>query len=80
MISDSPPKKQDPCIHDLTHYRKQGASMLLTVPKSLRELLDWKDGELLVVSAIDNSLRVLPVRVDIIDQVRPYVKETERIH
>lgn len=80
MISQSPPKKQDPCIHDVSHYRKQGASMLVTIPKSLRELLDWKDGELLVISAMNNSLVVLPVRRHMIDQLEEYVKETERIH
>lgn len=80
MIPDSIPKKQEPCIHDVTHYRKQGASMLLTVPKSLRELLDWTDGELLIVSAMNNSLVVLPVRRHMIDQLEEYVKEADRIN
>ena len=80
MIPEKIPKKQEPCIQDVTHYRKQGASMLLTVPKSLRELLDWTDGELLIVSAMNNSLVVLPVRRHMIDQLEEYVKEADRIN
>lgn len=75
MIPDQIPKKQDPCIHDVTHYRKQGASMLITVPKSLRQLLNWKDGEVLVVSALDNTLVVLPVTDHMREQLAGYAKE-----
>lgn len=80
MISDSPPKNQEPCIHDVTHYRKQGASMLITVPKSLRRLLNWKDGEVLVMSALDNTLVVLPVTDHMREQLAGYVEKAEPFH
>lgn len=80
MLHDNPPKTQEQHKYDVTRYRKTGASMSLTVPKSVRELLKWQDGEILTVSAFRNSLVIMSARDGLIKQVEEYAKETDRIH
>ena len=80
MIPDSNTPHKPSCIHDVSHYRQQGRSKVLTIPKTLSELLDWKEGELVVISAMNNSLVILPVRSHMIDQLEKYVQESQRIH
>jgi antitoxin component of MazEF toxin-antitoxin module len=76
MLHDSPLEDQEVCDHDIAHYRKQGASMLITVPKSLRHLLNWRNGELLIVSVVTNSLVIVPAQRRIIEAIEQSVKET----
>ena len=80
MLHDSTTENQQVCAHDIAHYRKQGSSMLITVPKSLREFLDWKEGEVLMVSVMNNSLVILPARRRMIEALEEYVKQTESIN
>lgn len=43
-------------VTDVTHYRKIGNSMCLTVPKAVRGALDWGDGQAILVRAEGNRL------------------------
>lgn len=79
MVHDHPPKTQEAYGHDVTRYRKTGASMSMTVPKSVRELLKWEDGEILIVSVFHGALVVMSAKTRMIQAAEEYVKETERI-
>lgn len=78
MLPESDATNQELCIHELTHYRKTGKSMSLTVPKALRDFLDWKEGELIVITAHQNSLVLRVIRQEFIDGVRRHVEETKQ--
>lgn len=77
MLPESNAPNQQLCIHELTHYRKAGKSMALTVPKSLRDFLDWKEGELIVVTAHQNSLVLRVIRQEMMEDLRRHVEEIE---
>lgn len=77
MLPESDGTNQELCIHELTHYRKAGKSMSLTVPKSLRNFLDWKEGELIVITAHQNSLVLRVIRQEMMDDLRRHVEEIE---
>lgn len=49
-------EKHDNIIAGYTHFRKVGKSMALTVPKAVREGLDWVEGQALFVTAKDNRV------------------------
>lgn len=80
MLPDNSLKKQEKCEHDVTRYRKQGASFTITVPKSLRESLHWQDGDILLVTAHMGTLVVLPAKGALINRVEEYVKATDHIN
>lgn len=77
MLPNNDPPKQELCLHELTHYRKAGKSYSLTVPKALRDFLDWKEGELIVVTAHKNSLVLRVIREQMMDDLRRHVQEIE---
>lgn len=77
MLPKNTPPKQELCLHELTHYRRAGKSMTLTVPKSLRDFLDWREGELIVISAHQNSLVLRAIRSEMMDDLRRHVQEIE---
>jgi antitoxin component of MazEF toxin-antitoxin module len=43
-------------VTDVTHFRKAGASMILTVPKGVRTALDWAEGQALLIRAQGNRI------------------------
>ena len=77
MLPENDTTNQDLCLHELTHYRKAGRSMTLTVPKALRPFLDWKEGELIVITAHQNSLVLRVIRQEMMDTLRRHVEEIE---
>lgn len=77
MLHDSDPPKQELCIHELTHFRKSGRSSTVTIPKTLRNFLDWKEGELIVITAYQNSLVLRSIRPEMMENLRRYVQEIE---
>lgn len=77
ILTNNDPPKQELCMTELTHYRKAGRSMTLTVPKSLRDFLDWQEGELIVVTAHQNSLVLRAIRKEMMDDLRRHVQEIE---
>lgn len=80
MLQDDSLKMQEKCPHDITHYRKQGSSMTLTVPKSLRGVLNWEDGDILFVTAHCDTLVIVPAKSALLDTMAKYVKATGHIN
>lgn len=77
MIPDSDRIEQELIIHELTHYRKAGKSMGIIVPKALRNFVDWKEGELIVITAHRNSLVLRAIRKEMMEDLRRHVTEAE---
>lgn len=78
MLPESNATSQQLCIHELTHYRKAGKSMTLTVPKGLQNFIDWKEGELIVITAHQNSLVLRVIRQEMLNDLRRYAEEIEQ--
>lgn len=78
MIPETDATNQELCIHELTHYRRAGRSMGLTIPKSLRDFLDWKEGELIVITAHKNSVVLRVIRQEMMTDLRRHVEEIEQ--
>jgi antitoxin component of MazEF toxin-antitoxin module len=43
-------------VTDVTHFRKAGKSMCLTVPKGVRVALDWVEGQAILIRAEGNRI------------------------
>lgn len=78
MLPNSDTPTQELCIHELTHYRKAGRSNAITIPKALHAFLDWKEGELIVITAYQNSLVLRSIRPEMMENLRRHVQEIER--
>lgn len=54
--------------------------MTLTVPKSLRGVLNWEDGDILFVTAHCDTLVIVPAKSALLDTMAKYVKATGHIN
>lgn len=80
MLPDNTLKTQEKAESDITHYRRQGKSMMLTVPAALREFLNWQEGDVLFVSCHRNTLVIMPARGAMVERIAEYVEATKHLN
>lgn len=60
-------------VTDVTHFRKAGSSMCLTVPKGVRSALNWADGQAILIRVQDNRVEL----ESLVEHMKRAAKENE---
>ena len=80
MIPDNTMEKQAETKVEAVHLRKAGNSKAVVIPRDLFSVLNWRDGELLILYAFENHVLIKPLDRKIIRRIEEYGEKTEPVN